>query len=109
MNEDASTFEIPEYVESRLQPKLVVDFPGAEEEFGILKDNLPFADDELLMYVVAFLQRAHEANAAYTVRDGINVARYSLKLVAAHGAHKLQAFRQALFQILGEGSLQGVE
>ena len=109
MNEDASTFEIPEYVESRLQPRLTVDFPGSDEELSILKDNLPFADDELLLYVIAFLQRAHEADARYTVRDGINVARYALKLIAGTGAHKLQAFRQALFQILGEGSLSGVE
>jgi MoxR-like ATPase len=28
---------------------------------------------------VNFLQLAHEANEKYTVRDGINIARYALK------------------------------
>src|SRR5450631_4415276 len=42
MNEDASTFEVPEYIHSRLQPQIYIDFPEAEEEMLILKENLPF-------------------------------------------------------------------
>lgn len=80
MNDDASTFEIPEYIHSRLQPQIYIDFPEAEEEHLILKQNLPFADDTLLRYVVAFLQAAHQHSERYTVRDGINIARYALKL-----------------------------
>src|SRR3984893_8574994 len=45
MNEDSSTFEIPEYIHSRLQPQIYLDFPEAEEERRILKENLPFVDD----------------------------------------------------------------
>jgi MoxR-like ATPase len=79
MNDDASTFELPEYVHSRLMPMIVIDFPEAEEERAILKQNLPFSDDEVLGYVVAFLQAAHVADEPFTVRDGINVARYAIK------------------------------
>ena len=79
MNDDASTFELPDYIHSRLQPQIFIDFPDREEEFLILKANLPFADDEILEYVVDFLQASHEANERYSVRDGINVARYALK------------------------------
>jgi MoxR-like ATPase len=79
MNDDASTFELPEYIHSRLQPQIFVDFPAADEERVILKTNLPFADETILTYVVDFLQRAHQADERYTVRDGINVARYALK------------------------------
>ena len=28
MNDDASTFELPEYIHSRLQPQILIDFPG---------------------------------------------------------------------------------
>ena len=80
MNEDASTFELPEYIHSRLQPQIRIDFPDQEEELAILARNLPFADEDVLHYVVGFLQRAHEADERYSVRDGINVARYALKL-----------------------------
>ncbi len=79
MNDDASTFDLPEYIHSRLQPQIFIDFPDREEERLILSANLPFADDQILDYVVNFLQIAHEAQERYTVRDGINIARYALK------------------------------
>jgi MoxR-like ATPase len=82
MNDDASTFELPEYIHSRLQPQIVIDFPEKDEELLILKSNLPFADDAILQYVVNFLQAAHAADERYTVRDGINIARYALKRLA---------------------------
>lgn len=79
MNDDASTFELPEYIHSRLQPQIHIDFPERDEELLILKSNLPFADEEILEYVVDFLQTAHDADERYSVRDGINIARYALK------------------------------
>src|ERR1700680_3554452 len=75
MNEDASTFEVPEYIHSRLQPQIYLDFPEAEEEKRILRENLPFLEEHILEYVIDFLQRAHLGNECYTVRDGINIAR----------------------------------
>ena len=51
----------------------------------ILKANLPFADDEILDYVVDFLQAAHDADERYSVRDGINIARYALKRLVESG------------------------
>ena len=86
MNDDASTFELPEYIHSRLQPQIHIDFPERDEELLILKSNLPFADDEILEYVVEFLQAAHEADERYSVRDGINIARYALKRMAGKEA-----------------------
>src|ERR1700742_5357557 len=41
MNDDASTFELPEYIHSRLQPQLLIDFPDKDEENQIMKENLP--------------------------------------------------------------------
>ena len=79
MNDDSSTFDLPEYIHSRLQPQIFIDFPEHDEEKLILSANLPFADDQILDYVVNFLQLSHEANERYTVRDGINIARYALK------------------------------
>ena len=85
MNDDASTFELPEYIHSRLQPQIFIDFPERDEEMLIMKANLPFADEEILDYVVDFLQTAHEAHERYSVRDGINIARYALKRLVERG------------------------
>jgi MoxR-like ATPase len=85
MNDDASTFELPDYIHSRLQPRIFIDFPDRDDELLILKANLPFADEEVLEYVVDFLQASHDANERYSVRDGINIARYALKRLVEKG------------------------
>ena len=48
-----------------------------------MKYNVPYADSNILNYIVAFLQEGHENNKVYSVRDGINMARYYMKLVDA--------------------------
>ncbi|MBM4289615.1 MAG: MoxR family ATPase [Deltaproteobacteria bacterium] len=119
MNDDASTFEVPEYIHSRLMPQIVVEFPDMDEERRILAQNLPFAPEMVLDYVVGFLQRAHRARERFTVRDGINIARYALKLSRAQdgrsadhlvevaSSRMLLAFlRQAIIQVLGEEALE---
>ncbi|MBW7858751.1 MAG: AAA family ATPase [Leptonema sp. (in: Bacteria)] len=80
MNEDASTFEIPEYIQSRLQPQIYIDFADADEEHEIIKANMPFAPDEIIAYVVAFLQNSHIHDEPFSVRDGINITRMILKI-----------------------------
>lgn len=97
MNEDASTYEIPEYIHSRLMPQIVVDFPDEDDERDILKTQVPFAEDEVLDYVMRFLRAAHGADLRYTARDGINVARYAMKLLwRGEAADGRQAVRAAL-------------
>lgn len=106
-NEDASTFEIPEYIHSRLQPQIYIDFPEASEERRILAENLPFVDAAILDYVVAFLQRAHVSDERYTVRDGINIARYAAKrLKSMNDSSEMTAIlRQAIGMTLGDEAL----
>lgn len=79
MNDDASTFDIPEYIHSRLQPQILIDFPDAEEERLILRQILPLAPEDMLEYVLRFLRAAHVADDRFTIRDGINLTRYALK------------------------------
>lgn len=103
MNDDASTFEVPEYIHSRLQPQIYLDFPEMEEEKRILEENLPFVEEEILDYVVHFLQRAHANDEIYTVRDGINIARYAAKRIQGLGKTNQEALlRQAIVMTLGE-------
>jgi MoxR-like ATPase len=105
MNDDASTFELPEYIHSRLQPQIFIDFPERDEELHVLKENLPFMDQQILEYVADFLQRAHRADEPFTVRDGINLARYAAKLAGAGKRPDGAAIRQAVKQVLGEAAI----
>lgn len=108
MNEDASTFEIPEYIHSRLQPQIYLEFPEAEEEKRILRENLPFVEEHIMDYVVNFLQKAHASNENYTVRDGINIARYAAKRLKSLNGNKGNIegiLRQAVLMTLGDEAL----
>ena len=107
MNDDASTYELPEYIHSRLQPQIQLDFPDHDEEKAILAENLPFADDAILDYVTQFLQAAHEADERFTARDGINIARYALKRLgdSAPGARDA-LLRDAVERVLGAEALR---
>jgi MoxR-like ATPase len=102
MNEDSSTFDLPEYIHSRLQPQILIDFPEREEELAILRENLPFSSDDVLIYVTDFLQQAHASDESYTVRDGVNIARYALKLQRETGQPAKLLMALAVRAILGE-------
>ena len=106
-NEDASTFEIPEYIHSRLQPQIYLDFPEEEEEKRILQENLPFVQESIIDYVVSFLQKAHGHNENYTVRDGINIARYAAKRLSTLPSKTdvESLLRQAVVMTLGDEAL----
>jgi MoxR-like ATPase len=105
MNEDESTYEVPDYILSRLQPTLALGFPNRDDEMAILKYHLPFAEAELLALTVEFLQQAHKLKLDFSPRDGINILRYAIKRMAQNPAHPLgrdAAWREALFCVLGD-------
>src|SRR5215475_9555377 len=108
MNEDESTFEVPDYILSRLQPTLTVGFPSRQDELAILRYHLPFAEAEMLNLTVEFLHGAHELKLDFSTRDGINVLRYAIKRLAQDKQHPLgkdAVWREALEKCLGEDAL----
>lgn len=105
MNQDESTFEIPDYILSRLQPTLRVGFPNKQDEMAILQYHLPFAEAEMLAMTVEFLQHSHELKLDFSPRDGINLLRFALKRMVQDLEHPIsrdRAWREALERCLGE-------
>lgn len=110
MNEDASTFEVPEYIYSRLQPAIHMDFPTRDEEYRILRGKLAGPSDSLIREVVEFLQKSHAKDEDLSVRDGLNVARYAYRLMKFYPKlDERRALDQAVLQVTGEirGALDG--
>ena len=108
MNQDESTFEIPDYILSRLQPTLTVGFPDRNDELAILQYHLPICQAEMLAMTVDFLQHAHELKLDFSPRDGINVLRYAAKRLAQEASHPISsddAWREALETCLGAEAL----
>ena len=113
MNDDASTFDLPEYIHSRLKPMILIYFPERHDEFAILRENMPFGDVHILNYVTDFLQQAHAADERYTARDGINIARFAMKLMHSEVSHNAslnrgETLKTAIVQTLGEEALRYV-
>ncbi len=108
MNQDESTFEIPDYIMSRLQPTLPVGFPNKQDEMAILQYHLPFAEPEMLAMTVEFLQRSHQLKLEFSPRDGINLLRYALKRISQNPDHPVSrdvAWQEALQSCLGDEAL----
>ncbi len=105
MNDDESTFEVPDYILSRLQPTLTIGSPNRRDELAILKYHLPFVEDDMLLLTVDFLQNAHELSLDFSTRDGINVLRYAMKRLAQDPTHPMSrdaAWQEALLRCLGD-------
>lgn len=108
MNRDESTFEIPDYILSRLQPTLKLDMPNAKDEMAILRYHLPFAEDDLLDMTVDFLQKSHQLDLDFSPRDGLHILQYALKRRAQDKDHPLakdKAWAEAVEKVLGEEAL----
>lgn len=108
MNQDDSTYEIPDYILSRLQPTLPLGFPNRQDELAILQYHLPFAEAEMLAMTVEFLQRSHDLQLDFSARDGLNLLRYALKRLSQDPEHPLSkdaAWHEALERCLGEDAV----
>lgn len=108
MNDDESTYEVPDYILSRLQPTLEIGFPSRGDEMEILRYHLPFAEEALLQITVEFLQRAHGLDLEFSPRDGIHIVRYALKRLAQQTDHPLSVdsvWAEALERVLGAEAL----
>jgi len=108
MNEDESTFEIPDYILSRLQPTLKLGSPNKQDELAILKYHLPFAENDMLQLTVDFLQRSHQLDLDFSPRDGIHILQYAIKRLSQNQEHPLSkdvVWREAISNVLGEEAL----
>jgi MoxR-like ATPase len=108
MNQDDSTYEIPDYILSRIQPSLSVGFPNRQDELAILQYHLPFAAPEMLNLTVEFLQNAHDLKLDFSARDGIQVLRYAIKRLSQEPNHPVALdpiWRESLEACLGEDAL----
>lgn len=105
MNEDGSTFDLPDYIVSRLQPRIEIGFPSASEEELILAHHLPRSPCELRSLCVSFLQEAHGLDLPFSVRDGLNLVRLATRMAAQDGTDARAAFPEAIRRVLGHEAL----
>ncbi|WP_321508198.1 MoxR family ATPase [uncultured Methanoregula sp.] len=81
MNDDASTYVIPDYIESRLRPILQVELPTEKELVEIVSRNVPFVKEQLVDAIVHYLSEKKKSGALakYSIRDAIQISRYAAR------------------------------
>lgn len=110
MNQDESTFEIPDYILSRLQPTLSLGMPTEQDEMAILKYHLPFVRHDMVELTVQFLQKSHQLDLDFSPRDGLHILQYAVKRLAQDPEHPLssdKAWKEAVEGILGRRAGSG--
>ncbi|WP_186643619.1 AAA family ATPase [Fluviispira vulneris] len=107
MNDDSSVYDLPEYIQSRLNPQIFLDFADIETEARIVRYAVPYVEENLLTLLVSFLSIAHKYDETYSVRDGIQIAKYAQRLRSLNKELSLpKALKTSVYSILGEEALK---
>ena len=103
MNDDASVYDLPEYISSRLTPQIYLHFPSADEETQIIQSCVPNAENELVTYICNLLQLGHKKDLPFSVRDGIQMAKFGMRLQKTNPEMTIaECFYQAALLVLGD-------
>ena len=107
MNDDASVFDLPEYIQSRLNPQIFLDFADAQTEARIIQQAVPYVELDFLNMLIHFLAIGHQFDESYSVRDGIQIAKYAHRLRALNPNLTIpKALKAGIFSVLGEVALK---
>ena len=101
MNDDASVFELPGYIRSRLKPRIEVLPPPWEIQEEIVRSKCPGIAPELLRRVLEKVRTDLEAGSSPSSRDVITLAGYAEKLSRTGIADPLG---RAVEQVLAAGA-----
>jgi MoxR-like ATPase len=110
MNDDASVFDLPEYIQSRLCPQILVDFPEPAEAMAILKRAVPKAHESQLERIVQLLLNSQDEEVGWGLREGIQIAKYMARLQLQNPELGLdEALYQATLAVLGGEGVRALE
>ena len=97
MNSDASVYELPNYIQSRLKPKIELVNPPWEMQARIVRAKCPQVDKDLLRAVLLKLKEREGKGVRDSTRDMLTLAQYAQKL-RHEGAD--DALKRAVAQVL---------
>jgi MoxR-like ATPase len=107
MNSDASVYELPEYIQSRLKPKIEIVSPPWDMQEKIVRAKCQQVDDVLLDQVLAELRDRGRKGLHDSTRDMLTLAQYAEKLRRGGVADPLKlAAKQVLSQSDGRTERQ---
>jgi MoxR-like ATPase len=102
MNSDASVYELPGYIQSRLKPKIEIVEPPWAMQKKIVKAKCPQVDADLLRQVLAELKDRGGKGIRDSTRDMLTFAQYAQKLHNGGNADPLKLARTQVLDKAGD-------
>ena len=102
MNADASVYELPGYIQSRLKPKIEIVSPPWEMQEQIVRAKCPQVEDDLLTQVLVELKKRAGKGLRDSTRDMLTFAQYAQKLRNGGTAKPLKYARAQVLEKAGE-------
>jgi hypothetical protein len=102
MNADASVYELPGYIQSRLKPKIEIVSPPWEMQEQIVRAKCPQVEDDLLKQVLVELKKRAGKGLRDSTRDMLTFAQYAQKLRNGGTAKPLKYARAQVLEKAGE-------
>lgn len=102
MNADASVYELPGYIQSRLKPKIEIVSPPWEMQERIIRAKCPQVHDDLLKQVLSLLRERAGKGLRDSTRDMLTLAQYAQKLREGGTATPLELARAQVLEKDGD-------
>lgn len=102
MNDDTSVYELPDYIVSRLKPKIEVTAPDEETEMAIIRTNYPYAPLELIERLAWFIHAAREDERFISIREILQITEYTQNLMKSTQSSLEEAFALSAKLILDQ-------
>jgi MoxR-like ATPase len=80
MNTDASVYELPGYIQSRLKPKIELVQPPWDMQEAIVRAKSPGVDEDLLLEALGLLKERIAGGLLDSTRDMLSLVQYAQKL-----------------------------
>lgn len=106
MNDDSSTYALPDYIQSRLKPRIELRFPPPEIQEKIIRENLPLISKAVIKRVLEFIETSHLQEKNHSLRDAVQVADYAQKLIRQMKIHPADAMEKSVETILGPSAVK---
>ena len=111
MNEDSSTYQLPEYIRSRLKPRLKIPRHSEDDIRQVIECNLPFVNEDVVNEVVKFMVDASDKEHLYSARIAIQIADLSNKYLTYYLSKNEKAtvkevVKEGVNDIIGHGALK---
>ncbi len=98
MNADASVYELPGYIQSRLKPKIEIVNPPWEIQEKIVRSKCPKVDKNILKQVLSELKKRTGRGLRDSTRDMLTFAQYAQKLQKIGVKEALRVSREQVLE-----------